>query len=745
MSISLNALQQQRYDTAANWTAANPTLAAGELGIESDTKYFKVGDGSTAWVSLAYATPTQFSGYPFSTVDIADDAITGDKLSNDITVANDLTVSGNLTVNGTTTTIESTTVAVDDKNLELGSVATPTDATADGGGITLKGATDHTIIWTNSTDSWDFSEHVNIASAKEFRIDGTKVLDATSLGSGVVSSSLTSVGTITSGVWNGSQLATAYIADGAITSAKLASDVQVGVGDELGIGVDPPETVLHVSSDATPTIRITNETGDNDLDISVEDTTGDAELMVGLGSAIILGANNIEAVRVEGGDLDVSGDIIVDGTVDGRDIATDGTKLDGIETGATADQTKADIDALNINADQLDGEHGTYYRNASNLNAGTIPSARISDIGDSQARIVTLDNLEKSNLTADGQLSFDSSQGLLLYRTQQGVSGTAVTVLDGANVQAGDHISISNLGSGDTSTGRITFSVDDGAGSGLNADQVDGLHASSFIRADANDTATGNVTFNGNVNIRSALDFADGDVLRMGNSDDWTASFNSNGWLYINQKGAGIIFQDGGANAMRLEDNRIFRPETDGTGSIGTNTVRWSDGYFDDLAVTSTLNVRGAIDLADNDILRFGTGDDAEFFCNGSHMYLDLNGGIGNFYIRDGSTTRYTFNDNGNFTATGTINGTFNTTNVRTAIAAGTAGQVGTYALLVLFSNSSNRAPNYTVGSSNLYYSNSGANAGTNKPSGSWRLMGRIASASGDQQEDESSVWLRYA
>ena len=71
--------------------------------------------------------------------------------------------------------------------------------------------------------------------------------------------------------------------------------------------------------------------------------------------------------------------------------------------------------------------------------------------------------------------------------------------------------------------------------------------------------------------------------------------------------------------------------------------------------IAGTLNVRQAIDLADNDILRLGSGDDAEFFVNGSHLYLDLNSGIGNFYIRDGSTTRYTFNDNGNFTATGNV------------------------------------------------------------------------------------------
>lgn len=46
---------QNRRDTATNWTTNNPTLAAGELGYETDTKKIKVGDGSTAWTSLAYA------------------------------------------------------------------------------------------------------------------------------------------------------------------------------------------------------------------------------------------------------------------------------------------------------------------------------------------------------------------------------------------------------------------------------------------------------------------------------------------------------------------------------------------------------------------------------------------------------------------------------------------------------------------------------------------------------------------
>jgi len=85
------------------------------------------------------------------------------------------TVSGNLVVSGTTTTIGSTTLTVDDKNIELGSVATPSDTTADGGGITLKGATDKTFNWINSTDAWTSSEHINLASGKTFQLNGTAI------------------------------------------------------------------------------------------------------------------------------------------------------------------------------------------------------------------------------------------------------------------------------------------------------------------------------------------------------------------------------------------------------------------------------------------------------------------------------------------------------------------------------------------------------------------------------------------
>jgi hypothetical protein len=47
---------QVRRGTASQWTSANPTLASGEWGFETDTLKTKIGNGSTAWNSLAYAT-----------------------------------------------------------------------------------------------------------------------------------------------------------------------------------------------------------------------------------------------------------------------------------------------------------------------------------------------------------------------------------------------------------------------------------------------------------------------------------------------------------------------------------------------------------------------------------------------------------------------------------------------------------------------------------------------------------------
>ena len=68
-------------DTAANWTSANPTLAEGELGLETDTTFYKIGTGSTAWTSLAYGT---IAGVPSS------NSITSAMIVNGTIVAGDI-------------------------------------------------------------------------------------------------------------------------------------------------------------------------------------------------------------------------------------------------------------------------------------------------------------------------------------------------------------------------------------------------------------------------------------------------------------------------------------------------------------------------------------------------------------------------------------------------------------------------------------------------------------------------------
>ena len=83
---------------------------------------------------------------------VADGSVTSAKLDDNITIT------GNLTVNGATTTVNSTTVSVDDKNIELAATASPSDSTADGGGITLKGTTDKTIVWENDTNQWNVNQ-----------------------------------------------------------------------------------------------------------------------------------------------------------------------------------------------------------------------------------------------------------------------------------------------------------------------------------------------------------------------------------------------------------------------------------------------------------------------------------------------------------------------------------------------------------------------------------------------------------
>jgi len=150
-----------------------------------------------------------------------------------VTISNNLTVSGDLIVNGNTTTLNTATLVVEDKNIVLANVATPTDTTADGAGITILGATDKTLNWVDATDTWTSSEHFNLLAGKSYYIGGSAVLSNTTLASSVITSSLTSVGTIGTGVWQGTAIGLLYGGTGSTTAGGARTALGLAIGTDV--------------------------------------------------------------------------------------------------------------------------------------------------------------------------------------------------------------------------------------------------------------------------------------------------------------------------------------------------------------------------------------------------------------------------------------------------------------------------------------------------------------------------------
>ncbi|OUU63658.1 MAG: hypothetical protein CBC22_00365 [Alphaproteobacteria bacterium TMED62] len=180
-----------------------------------------------------------------NTVTTSSGNLTIDSNGGTTTIADNAVISGNLTVNGTTTTINSTTVAIDDKNFQVATGAAD-DAAANGAGFTVdSGDGDKTFNFEATGDNWGASENLNLASGKAYKINNTSILNATTLGSSVVASSLTSVGTIATGVWQGTAINDTYL--GTIDNANKVSlsALNIDGGTDIGAAlVDADEFIV---------------------------------------------------------------------------------------------------------------------------------------------------------------------------------------------------------------------------------------------------------------------------------------------------------------------------------------------------------------------------------------------------------------------------------------------------------------------------------------------------------------------
>jgi hypothetical protein len=169
--IPSGVVTESGIQTLTNKTLTSPVITGAVFNDGS--VLFEGGTENDFETILAVTDPT--ADRTITLPDVTGTVVTTGNLSAITSVGTlaSLTVTGDLTVNGTTTTINSTTLTVDDKNIVLGDVETPTDTTADGGGITLKGATDKTFNWVDSTDSWTSSEHLFLSATKELRLADT--------------------------------------------------------------------------------------------------------------------------------------------------------------------------------------------------------------------------------------------------------------------------------------------------------------------------------------------------------------------------------------------------------------------------------------------------------------------------------------------------------------------------------------------------------------------------------------------
>jgi hypothetical protein len=108
-------------------------------------------------------------------------------LNSSVFTGGNLIVGGNLTVEGSTTTINTENLTVEDKNIVIANIENPTDEYANGAGITIKGNTDKTILFSSDFNRFDVSHSINLDEGSQIQIGGVEIVNGSSLGLAITS------------------------------------------------------------------------------------------------------------------------------------------------------------------------------------------------------------------------------------------------------------------------------------------------------------------------------------------------------------------------------------------------------------------------------------------------------------------------------------------------------------------------------------------------------------------------------
>ena len=449
-------------------------------------------------------------------------------------------IAGDLQIDGTTTTVNSTTVTVNDKNILVADGAA-NDAAADGGGITIEsGEGNKTFQFEATGDNLGSSENLNVASGKVYKVNNVETLSATTLGSAVVNSSLTNVGTLT----------------GLTVSGNASLEGNVDLGNATS---DTITATGRFDSDIVPSTDGARDLGSSTLefkDLFIDGTahidTLDVDENAGIvGDATVGGTLGVTGDATLGADLDVTG-------------AVTATSFTGSGSGLSAGTTPIttlDIDGgTDIGADLADGDLIVVDDGAGGTNRkSTMSRVKSYVLGGGQGA-----TFAAINVTGISTVAFVDA-------TQFKVSGisTFTGAIDANGGATIDNIQVGITGDNeiDTASGNLTL---DSAGGTVAVD--DNL----TVSGDA--TITGGLVANGNVDLGDAT------------SDTITATGRFDSDLIPSTDGA----RDLGASGLEWKD--LF---LDGTAHVDTLDVDANAGIIGNATVGGTFDVTGATNLND--------------------------------------------------------------------------------------------------------------------------------------------------